>query len=220
MPHSERKPSARLDPRKPLVFNTKALGQGPGSERSQSLTVPAPAHVQAGLVGVPEGTDIPLDVRMEAVTEGVLVTATAKAMATGECARCLDPLQQSIDVRLQELFAYTPETGDGESEGYSLDGYLLDLEPALHDALVLALPLAPLCTDDCPGLCVECGVQLAQAGPDHRHGPAVDPRWAALEELVVPEEESPAHWTGQRSNGNGVRERPAGGGPGSARADS
>ena len=74
--------------------------------------------------------------------------------------------------------------GRGE-DGYSLDGDLLDLEPVLRDALVLALPLAPRCQEDCPGLCVECGVRLAQAGPGHHHGPALDPRWAALRQITM-----------------------------------
>ena len=79
-------------------------------------------------------------------------------------------------------------TDDGEdaADGYALDGDLLDLEPALRDALVLALPLAPLCREDCPGLCVECGALLAQAGPDHGHEPAIDPRWAGLQQLNGP----------------------------------
>ena len=88
--------------------------------------------------------------------------------------------------RCQELFGYATDDGEDAADGYALHGDLLDLEPALHDALVLALPLAPLCREDCPGLCVECGVRLAQAGPDHGHGPAVDPRWAGLPQLDGP----------------------------------
>jgi uncharacterized protein len=152
---------------------------------SQTRTVPAPAYVQAGMAGVPEGADVVLDVQMEAVSEGVLVTATAHAPVTGECARCLESVRQQVDVRLQELFAYSAEDGPDAADGYALHGDLLDLEPALHDALVLALPLAPLCREDCPGLCVECGVPLAQAGPDHGHGPAPDPRWARLQQVAA-----------------------------------
>jgi uncharacterized protein len=121
---------------------------------------------------------------MEAVSEGVLVTATARAQVTGECARCLEPVSQPVEVRAQELFAYSVDDGQADAEGYSLQGDLLDFEPVLHDALVLALPLAPLCQEDCPGLCVECGVPLAQAGPDHGHGPAIDPRWASLQQAA------------------------------------
>ena len=184
MPHSRKNPSARLDPRKPLVFSTLDLGRSPGSEYSQQRTVPAPAYAHAGLAGVPEGSDVELDVRMEAVSEGVLVTATARAQITGECARCLEPVSQPIEVQCQELFAYSADDGLDDAEGYSLQGDLLDFEPVLHDALVLAVPLAPLCREDCPGLCVECGVPLAQAGPDHGHGPAIDPRWASLQQAA------------------------------------
>ncbi len=85
-------------------------------------------------------------------------------------------------MRLQELFAYTP--GDDPDEDQPLlEGDLLDLEPALRDAVVLALPLTPLCDEDCAGLCAECGERLDDLPPDHAHG-ATDPRWSALQDLV------------------------------------
>jgi uncharacterized protein len=189
MPQQRRNSPQRLDPRGPLVFSTHSLGRGPGSEHTETRTVPAPADLRVGLAGVPEGAELELTVRLEAVSEGVLVTATALAPVTGECARCLEPLEQQVEVRSQELFGYSPEAGPDAADGYSLDGDLLDIEPALRDALVLALPLAPLCRDDCPGLCVDCGAQLATAGPEHSHGPAIDPRWAGLQEL--PQFEAP-----------------------------
>jgi uncharacterized protein len=188
MPQLRRNSSQRLDPREPLVFSTRALGRGAGSEHTETRTVPAPAELRVGLVGVPEGAELELNVRLEAVTEGVLVTASAQAPLTGECARCLEPLAQQVEVGFQELFGYAPSVGPDAADGYSLDGDLLDIEPALRDALVLALPLAPLCRDDCPGLCVDCGAQLATAGPEHSHGPAIDPRWAGLQELPQFEE--------------------------------
>lgn len=186
MPQSRKNSPARLDPRKPLVFSVLDLGRSPGSELTRTRTVPAPGYVQAGLAGVPEGADVQLSVRMEAVSEGVLVTAAAHAPVTGECARCLEPVHQQVNVKVQELFGYSAEDGPDAADGYALQGDLLDLEPALHDALVLALPLAPLCREDCPGLCVECGALLAQAGPDHEHAPAVNPRWASLQQLNEP----------------------------------
>ena len=67
---------------------------------------------------------------------------------------------------------FTYEASDDDADGYLLDGDLLDLEPALRDALVLELPLAPLCADDCPGLCSECGIRLAEAGDGHAHADA------------------------------------------------
>jgi hypothetical protein len=111
------------------------------------------------------------------------------------------------------LFAYSADDGQADAEGYSLRGDLLDFEPVLHDALVLALPLAPLCQDDCPGLCVECGVPLAQAGPDHGHGPAIDPRWASLQQAASRLGGSGAGGSGPdetHMNGNGRRKPSAG----------
>jgi uncharacterized metal-binding protein YceD (DUF177 family) len=77
---------------------------------------------------------------------------------------------------------FEEDTEQDDEERY-LDGDLLDLEPVLRDAVVLALPMSPLCLQDCPGLCIECGVPLADAGPGHRHDDSPDPRWAALEQL-------------------------------------
>jgi uncharacterized protein len=147
--------------------------------------VPAPAGLHTGMAGVPEGSDLRLDLTLESVSDGVLVTAKAAAPVTGECARCLEPLAQTIEVRSQELFSYEQGAGDTDEDGYSLDGDLLDLEPVLRDALVLALPLAPLCRPDCPGLCVECGAPLAEVGPEHGHDRAIDPRWAVLRQQMT-----------------------------------
>ena len=185
MPHGSRNDLTRIDPRDPLVLDTRTLGRRPGSMREESRTVPAPADLAVEMVGVPEGADIELDYRLEAVMEGVLVSGTARASLVGECARCLEPLTSSIEVTFQELYVYsdTRSGGSAEEDERRLEGDLIDLEPVVRDAMVLALPLSPLCRDDCPGLCPECGVRLADAGPDHHHD-AVDPRWAALQGLL------------------------------------
>jgi uncharacterized protein len=185
MPHSRRTSTARLDPRGPLVFDTRRLPRSPGSARTETRTVPAPAGLHTGLAGVPEGSELRLDVTLESVTDGVLVTANAAAPVTGECARCLEPVTQTIEVSCRELFSYEQGAGDADEDGYALDGDLLDLEPVLRDALVLALPLAPLCRQDCPGLCVECGALLAQVGSEHGHDHAIDPRWAGLRQQMT-----------------------------------
>ena len=177
--------SARIDPREPLVFDARALDGRPGSVRTVTRTAPAPSDLSTGMARIPEGADLDLEVRLESVSEGVLATVIASAPVSGECARCLDPVAQTLQVRCQELFSYEQNGGDDDEDGYSLDGGLLDLEPALRDVLVLALPLAPRCQEDCPGLCAECGVRLAQAGPGHHHGPVPDPRWAALRQITM-----------------------------------
>ena len=172
----------------------RQLGRQAGSALTRTRTVPAPDDLRLELIGVPTGADVPLEVRFEAVSEGVLVTGTAIAPLAGECARCLAPLTSSVTVGFQELYLYAESRHDKHDkhddqeeqdagELYHLDGDLLDLEPAFRDAVVLALPMSPLCREDCPGLCAECGAPLADAGPGHRHDAAVDPRWAALQQL-------------------------------------
>jgi uncharacterized protein len=168
MPKINRKYVKHLNPRRPLVFDALALG--PGAMRSEDRTVPAPADLGAGLVSIPEGADLQLKVQLEGVSEGILVTATASAPLVGECARCLEEFTSSTEVRLQELFLYEEDPDPDGGDGYLMDGDLLDLEPALRDALVLGLPLSPLCSSDCPGLCAECGARLAEAGGEHVHG--------------------------------------------------
>lgn len=160
--------------------------------RPLSRPVPAPAHLGVDVLGVLEGSPLGLDLRLESVVEGVLVSGTVTATVAGECARCLDPLHRPLVVDLQELYAYPGRDSDGHRRAREdrdedseelprLDGDLLDLEPAVRDAVVLALPLKPLCRDDCPGLCSQCGARLAD-DPDHGHED-VDPRWAALRDL-------------------------------------
>jgi uncharacterized protein len=193
-------PSTRTHaPRGALVFDTRLLGRQAGSARTEKRTIPAPDHLRLELIGVPVGADVDLEVRFEAVSEGVLATGTATAPLAGECARCLAPLTSSVTAGFQELYLYADgrhdkhdkqerhdkhdELEEQDDEERYLDGDLLDLEPAFRDAVVLALPMSPLCREGCPGLCAECGVPLADAGPGHRHEEAADPRWAALKQL-------------------------------------
>ena len=163
----------------PLVVDTHELGRRPGNERTVSLSIVAPADLGSAVFGVPEGSDIAIELRLEAVMDGVLATGTASAQAIGECVRCLDSLDEPFVVDFQELYLYV-ESGEDE---LSLEGELLDLEPVLRDAVVLALPFKPVCDPECPGLCPECGARLAD-DPDHTHGDAIDPRWSALSQLT------------------------------------
>ncbi len=143
--------------------------------------MPAPEDFGLQLIKVPPGSDIHLTLRLEAVLEGVLLTGTARMRVSGECARCLAPIEGDQAVDLQELYPYADKEVD-DSGAVRLDGDLLDLEPVLRDAVVPALPFSPRCAPDCPGLCVECGARLADE-PDHVHEVQIDPRWEALRGL-------------------------------------
>ena len=174
-----------LDPRAPLVVDTTDLPRSPGSMRVRERTVPAPGNLGLELIGVPEGSDLVLHLRLESVTEGVLVSGQVRAQLRGECGRCLRDIEDTLEVTFQELYAYqnstTDETADEDEVG-RIHGDLIDLETALRDEVVLALPNNPLCRDDCPGLCVECGVPWDDLPVGHSHD-EIDPRWAALKGL-------------------------------------
>ncbi|MFE6622990.1 YceD family protein [Streptomyces sp. NPDC008086] len=188
--------TARLDHRNPLVFDTHELGRRPGALQRLTREIDAPKDFGIqGVVGVPEGAPVELELRLESVMEGVLVTGTARAQAEGECVRCLEPLQLDVEAEFQEMFSYpdaddrgrhhSAEPGDDaedDEDRLFLEDGLFDLEPVLRDAVVLALPMQPVCQEDCPGLCAECGARLAD-DPDHHHD-AVDIRWAALQGLA------------------------------------
>jgi uncharacterized protein len=176
---------SHLDPRSPLVLDTRDLPRSPGAMRVVERVLAAPEDLSLELIRVPAGADLALTLRMESVSEGVLVSARARAELTGECGRCLREINDTLDVEFQELYAYanttTDETTDEDEVG-RMQGDLIDLEPDLRDAVVLALPSHPLCREDCPGLCPECGAHWDVLPADHSHR-QVDPRWAALDQF-------------------------------------
>jgi uncharacterized protein len=134
------------------------------------------------VVGVPERAPVEPDLQLESVVEGVLVSGSARAQAVGECVRCLDSVSIELDLDVQELFAYADAPAADAEEIAQVEDELVDFRPVLRDAVVLALPLQPVCRDDCLGLCATCGARLND-DPEHQHD-QVDPRWAALGDLV------------------------------------
>ena len=175
-----------LNPRAPLVLDTRDLPRSPGAMRVVERVVPAPKDLGLELIRVPAGADLALTLRLESVTEGVLVSAEIHAPLTGECGRCLRAIDDSVDVTFQELYAYehstTDETADEDEVG-RMQGDLIDLEPEVRDALVLALPTNPVCRPDCPGLCPDCGEPWDDLPADHTHE-QFDTRWEALRHLA------------------------------------
>src|SRR3569833_3820770 len=155
MPHGSRNNLTRIDPRDPFVIDTRSLGRWPGARRKDSYTVPAPADLGVEMVGVPEGTDVELDLRLEAVMEGVLVSGTARSPLSGECARCLDPLTSSIEVEFQELYVYS-DTRSGESaedDERRLEGDLIVHKPKNQNTKKHTQPQTPQSQNNKPGLC-------------------------------------------------------------------
>src|SRR3954447_18283156 len=173
--------SSALDPRAPLVLDTRELGGRRGTMPAVHGTIEAPGDWSLELVRVPAGSPVELDLRLEAVMEGVLVTGAVVVTVAAEWGGCLHPVTDQLDVDIQELYAYEP--ADRDDEQPLLTGDFIDIEPLVRDAVLLGLPLNPVCNDDCEGLCADCGARLSEVGPDHAHDD-LDPRWAALTQLT------------------------------------
>lgn len=186
----------RLDPRTPLVYDTRNLQRRPGSQQESHRTVITPEKFGTDIVAVPVGSPLQLDLRAEAVSEGVLMSGRARGIATGICVRCLEPMSVPVEADFQDLFVYPDRAAhhqqvdpdSDEDEVREMVGDLLDMEPMVRDAVVPALPFQPVCRADCPGLCSECGARLAEH-PGHRHD-TIDPRWAALSSLLTADPET------------------------------
>lgn len=153
-------------------------------------TVPSPSRIGVELVAIDEGAPLELDLRIESVSEGALVTGTVSAPTTGECARCLTPITGDVRIDLTELYAYPDSTTEATTEadevGHVVDN-TVDLEQPVVDGVGLALPFSPLCGPDCQGLCPDCGIAMATAEPGHHHE-RIDPRWAKLASMLETDE--------------------------------
>lgn len=169
----------------PLTIGVRELGRSPGSMWTLKEQVPVPEDFGTPLIGAKPGSELDLELRFEAVHEGILVSGSVLVDLTGECSRCLEAFEEDLEVNVQELFFYEePEQGLDEEEDQQrwVEHDSIDLEPVLRDAVVTALPFQPVCREDCEGLCSECGIRLADE-PGHHHE-ILDPRWAALQGLT------------------------------------
>lgn len=177
-----------LDTRSGLVLDTHELGRRAGAMKQIHTTVEAPADLGIAVISVPPKSPIELDLRLESVVEGVLVTGTALVQLDGECVRCLTDISDELEIDVMELFVH-PGSEATDDEASRLVGDLIDLEPLVRDAVVLDLPFQPLCRDDCAGLCVTCGADLND-DPGHSHEAPVDPRWERLASLDAQSEKT------------------------------
>ena len=190
-----------------FLLNTHELPRRAGEMKEYQLDIDAPFRVGVPLIGIPEGDLIEIDVRCESVTEGILVTADIYGVAFGECIRCLDPIELDVDRKIQELYRYEPTDDRGrkshgkkahgkKSQGKEVDLVDLDEEEVLYvegeqvnlelpilDAIILSLPVNPLCDEDCLGLCPDCGEKWENLPEDHQHE-VIDARWAGLSGLA------------------------------------
>ena len=165
------------------LISVHDLVRRPGEMREFELVLPAMQNLGNGIVSVPQGHALSLDLRLESVHEGILATGEVQSEASGDCSRCLESLKVPVKVDFQELFAYS---GQSEDDLLVHDNQI-DMEQVIIDSVVLSLPFQPICSDDCPGLCAECGERL-DSTKSHSHEAPVDPRWSGLEDFLKKEE--------------------------------
>lgn len=163
----------------PYRVNVRDLVHRPGEMREKQLSFDAPEQLGAAAAVVSAGTALDIDLRLEGLHDGILVTGDVRTTASAECVRCLDPVTIVVEVEFQELFAYSRD----EAFDYQVHDDHVDCEPVIRDAVVLSLPFQPVCREDCPGLDPETGERLAETGP-RKPREVADPRWAALDGFV------------------------------------
>jgi uncharacterized protein len=178
-------------------FNTHELPRRAGEMKEYQLDLEIFESVGVPLVAVAAGDVIEVDMRLESVAEGILLSADVYAVAKGECIRCLDPVEITVERKIQELYRYEPTNEKGgkrkksgrnertdevdleEDDELWLDGNVMNLETPIRDAIVLDLPVNPLCSEDCLGLCPDCGEKWEKLPEGHSHE-VIDARWAGL----------------------------------------
>jgi uncharacterized protein len=178
-------------------FNTHELPRRAGEMKEYQLDLEILESVGVPLVAVAAGDVIEVDMRLESVAEGILLSADVYAVAKGECIRCLDPVEITVERKIQELYRYEPTNEKGgkrkksgrnertdevdleEDDELWLDGNVMNLETPIRDAIVLDLPVNPLCSEDCLGLCPDCGEKWEKLPEGHSHE-VIDARWAGL----------------------------------------
>ena len=154
-----------------------SLKSQPGSAMHVERTGRLPGMAITG-VEVPADADVHVDADLAWAQEDVVVTATLRTRWESTCRRCLEPASGEVEARVREVY----EPDSDLEETYRLDGTRVDLAPLVRDAVLLRLPPAPLCREDCRGLCTRCGANLNEGECGCDPSPP-DPRWAALDVL-------------------------------------
>ena len=171
----------------PFVVGVARLRTQPGAVTACALEGPfdPDGELRAPSPGesdVPEGGLVSFDGQLESIPKGVVASGSVRSPWVGECRRCARPLDGELELHVSERFL---EGAAPDDEAYPIEGDLADLGPMIRDAIILELPLAPLCSEDCRGLCTSCGADLNE-GPCGCEAPT-DPRWATLDVLRQPD---------------------------------
>jgi uncharacterized protein len=188
----------------PFIISAHDLPRRPGEIRQLRLEIDEHEALGFDVLAIAEDEPIDIDYTLQSVDEGVLVTGTVVSVASGECGRCLDPLEIDVDESFQDLYEYDvdprqarkadkkksaqkrkeeEELSEEDDEVRHMVGELIDLEGPIRDAIILNLPINPLCDPNCEGLCQGCGEKWATLPEDHSHE-QIDPRWAGLAGLT------------------------------------
>ena len=163
-------------------LSLKGLKRTQGAIKEFSFQAGFDEPLESGLIILPQGRDVSVEGTLESVGDGVLVTAIAYADLDAQCSRCLTQFSLPVEADIQELFVYPEHGREYEEEDVTpIHDDTVDLTEAVHDGIILELPVIPLCREDCLGLCPVCGVDL-NADPDHSHGDVIDSRWLSLTE--------------------------------------
>ena len=161
----------------PLRIHVADLLRRSGERRDERFEVVLDG-LAISVARVPEGAPVDVQLHLESVPHGIVVTGRAAAPWAGECRRCLRPVEGTLEVTFQEIFEDEPVEG----ETWPLEIDQIDVEPLVREAVTLDLPLAPLCEEGCRGLCPECGADRNEADCGHAIDTS-DPRWQALDSL-------------------------------------
>ena len=160
---------------KPLLVNVAELLRRPGTDK------PLEAQVSATELGIedvrltPE-SPVRVAVKLESLSDGIVVTGHVEAPWHDTCRRCLVPLEGTAVAPVDELYQQRVLT----DEAFPIEADQIDLAPMARELVVLELPLAPLCADDCRGICPTCGVNRNEQDCACAPPPA-DDRWSALD---------------------------------------
>ena len=167
-----------------LVTPVAELLRHPGERRHIALELRA-TEIDVGDAAVPDGSVLEIEADLESLSDAIVVSATVRAPWRAVCRRCLGPAHGQLVARFREVYAKPGRELATDDEVFPISADSIDLGPAVHEALALELPLAPLCSDACAGLCPICGVDRNHARCSCRVDNA-DPRWAALDVLRLP----------------------------------